>query len=38
MEWASAARMAAAKPHGWIHATLGMGVARHCADKLNNYN
>ena len=37
MERASVARMAAAKPHGWVHAALGMGDARHCADKLNNY-
>ncbi|MBN2427317.1 MAG: hypothetical protein JXK94_03175 [Deltaproteobacteria bacterium] len=37
MERASAARMAAAKPHGWVPAALGMGDARHCADKLNNY-
>jgi hypothetical protein len=37
MERASAARMAAAKPHGWVHAALGMGDAGHCADKLNNY-
>jgi|GEM_PF-3338543 len=37
MERASAARMAAAKPHGWVHAALGMGNPRHCADTLNNY-
>ena len=37
MERASAARMAAAKPHGWVHAALGMGDTRHCASKLNNY-
>ncbi len=37
MERASAARMAAAKPHGWVYAVLGMGDARHCPDKLNNY-
>ncbi len=38
MERASAARMAAAKPHGWVHAALGMGDAGPCADKLNNYS
>ncbi len=37
MERASAARMAAAKPHGWVHAVLGMGDARHCADKLKKH-
>ena len=37
MERASAARMAAAKPQGWVHAALGMGDAGPCADKLNNY-
>ncbi len=37
MERSPAARMAAVKPHGWVHAALGMGDARHCADKLNNY-
>ncbi|MBN2427722.1 MAG: hypothetical protein JXK94_05240, partial [Deltaproteobacteria bacterium] len=31
MERASAARMAAAKPHGWVHAALGMGDAGPCA-------
>ncbi len=38
MERASAARMAAAKPHGWVHAALGMGDTGYCADKLNNYD
>ncbi|MBN2427788.1 MAG: hypothetical protein JXK94_05605 [Deltaproteobacteria bacterium] len=37
MERASAARMAAAKPHGRVHAALGMSDAKHCAGKLNNY-
>ena len=35
MERTSAARMA--DPHGWVHATLGMGDASPCADKLNSY-
>ncbi len=37
MERASAVRMAAVKPHGWVHAALGMGDARLCGDNLNNY-
>ncbi|MBN2427295.1 MAG: hypothetical protein JXK94_03055 [Deltaproteobacteria bacterium] len=32
MERASAAWMAPAKPHGWVHAALEMGDARHCAE------
>ena len=36
MERASAARMAAAKPHGWVCAALGMGEAGPWAAKLNN--
>ena len=36
MEKASGAGMAAAKPHGWVHAALAMGDVRSCADMLNN--
>ena len=35
MKRASAARMAAVEPHGWVHASLDMGDAWHCIDKLN---
>ena len=34
MERVSVARMATVKPHGWIHASLGMGVARLFAKQL----
>ena len=36
MKRASAARTAAAKPQGRVHAALGMDDARHCAEKLKN--
>ncbi|MCK4690534.1 MAG: hypothetical protein KAT20_01915, partial [Desulfuromonadales bacterium] len=36
MERVSVARMATAKPQGWVHAALGMGGARISAPVLNS--
>ncbi len=33
----SVARMATVKPHGWVHATLGVGSARSSFRVLNSY-
>ncbi len=37
MERASVAWRVAAKPHGWVHAALGIGDVRPRADMLNNF-
>jgi hypothetical protein len=37
MERASGAWMATVKPHGWVHAALGMGGAGPSTNKVNSY-
>ncbi len=37
MERVSGAWMATVKPHGWVHAALGMGGARPSINEVNNF-